>query len=283
MRPEPGIYPGVPMQTYLSWDCPSYSVLKHFRRSPVHARAAMLEPDTEPTRAMLVGEALDCGLLTPADFPARYGLPPKVNRRSNAGKAEWAAWEEANPGFVSLTSDEFEAVEGMLASVGTHALASAILAARGQNQLSIVWEDPDTGVRLKGRPDTVRLYGGHTFVPDVKTTHDAGPWKFGKTVHDLAYHWQAAMYLDGLDVLKPHRRRFLHIVVESKKPHPVAIYELSEAAIAQGRDAYKAALRTLVQCQASGDWPGYPQRIEPLDLPKYATGVEVVEDEVEAA
>lgn len=276
--PTPGIYPGVPMPEYLGWEADSYSVLKHVARSPLHARAAMLAPDTDATRAMLVGEALDCGLLTPSHFPLRYGVPPKVDRRTKDGKAEYAAWEEAHPQFVALTAEEYEAVEGMLAAVQSHEFAAQILGAKGANQISIAWRDPESGILCKGRPDAIRQYAGYTWVVDVKTTADASPDMFARICSNLKYHWQAAMYVDGLNVLRPHSRRFIHVVIESKPPHGVAIYELTDEAVQQGRDDYRAALRVLKRCRETNTWPGYPSGIEPLDLPRWAQRADVVEE-----
>ena len=39
VAPEPGIYPGVPMDEYLGWDCASNSRLRRLRRSPAHLKA----------------------------------------------------------------------------------------------------------------------------------------------------------------------------------------------------------------------------------------------------
>lgn len=268
--PDPGIHAGVPQATYRGWPAVSQSILKEFRRSPMHARHAMLFPDDEATPAMIFGEAVHVAILEPERFIERYAVPPKVDKRTTAGKAEWAFWLAEHPACVPLSADEHERCLAVANAVGGHATAAKLLRGKGANEVSALWKDPGTGVVCKARPDRITQFDGWTVVVDVKTTRDASLAGFSTACARYGYHMQAAHYLAGLDVIAPLSRRFIHIAVEPEPPHGVAIYELDEAALQQGRDEIRLALAQYADCLRDDVWPGYPVAVQPIDLPKWA-------------
>jgi hypothetical protein len=50
----------------------------------------------------------------------------------------------------------------------------------------------------------------------------------------------------------------------------VVVYELPEIVVDEGRDAYRSALRRLVECRANDHWPGVASGVVPLRLPEWA-------------
>jgi exodeoxyribonuclease VIII len=138
------------------------------------------------------------------------------------------------------------------------------LLADGKAEQSFWWTDTATGMRCKCRPD---WYYGSTVV-DIKTTTDASPQAFARSVATFAYHVQAAHYLEGLS---DRCQRFVFVAVEKTHPHAVAVYELDADALALGRTTRDNALDVIAGCQAAGVWPGYSDTVQTLSLPKWAT------------
>lgn len=269
--PAPGVYPGVPFLDYLAWDAASQSILREFARSPLHARHALTSPRKD-TKALIFGEAVHYAILEPEKFATRYAEPPAVDLRTNAGKAAYAAWQEEHPNAVPLTADEYKRCLDASAAAREHAIAGPILRSPvpGLREVSVVWNDPETGVLCKARPDLVTSYDGWTVVPDVKTTRDASPGAFSASIARYGYHVQAAHYLAGLDAHAPRARRWLWIAVESEPPHGVAVYECSEAARLQGGSERGVYLRAYAKARETDVWRGYPDVIQELDLPRWA-------------
>jgi hypothetical protein len=92
---------------------------------------------------------------------------------------------------------------------------------------------------------------------------------FSKAVAEYGYHNKAAFYLDALTLLDPRPRHFLFVAVENTPPHALALYQLTEEAIHQGREENRAALKLLAECKRSGVWPGFPAEVTYLDLPRW--------------
>jgi hypothetical protein len=65
-------------------------------------------------------------------------------------------------------------------------------------------------------------------------------------------------------------KRFILIAVEKEAPYAYKIYELDEAAIAEGKRLMEAAMATYVQCLTFNAWPSYNSELTTLSLPRYA-------------
>ena len=75
----------------------SKSGLDLIAKSPAHYWSRYLDPNREkkePTAAMLLGTAVHFAILEPEEFGRRYQVLPEINKRSNAGKAEFEALME---------------------------------------------------------------------------------------------------------------------------------------------------------------------------------------------
>ena len=133
---------------------------------------------------------------------------------------------------------------------------------------SLFWVDRETGIQLKCRPD---LLSPALACFDVKSTKDASPGEFDRSVYNFGYHFSAAMYLDGItQVTGEPLSHFVFLCVEKTAPYCTAAYALDEDAMALGRKQYRRALETLAECQAKDAWPGYAEQITPISLPAWA-------------
>jgi exodeoxyribonuclease VIII len=57
--------------------------------------------------------------------------------------------------------------------------------------------------------------------------------------------------------------------VEKKPPFAVGVYAADEQMIERGYETAMRDLQTLAECKASGRWPAYSDRIEPISLPAW--------------
>jgi exodeoxyribonuclease VIII len=236
-------------------------------RSIAHYLEGQVNP-RESTPAMIMGSAIHQAILEPDDFPLKFTVLSDGDGRSAAIKAEKARAEAG--GLICLTYDQGQAIEGIQAAFKAHATAPSIVE-EGQPEVSIFWEDPDTGLLLKCRPDWLRSDGD---VMDLKTTTDARWRSFEKTIYDFRYHVQAAMIEDGLRANGLPFENFLLVALEKEAPFCLSVYRLTQEAIALGRKAYKSDLGKLAGYLREGGWPGYPYEVIPIGLPAWAAKYE---------
>lgn len=271
---KPGVYPNVPFDDYSRWDAVNHSKLKHFKKTPAHARHEMLHQE-ESTKYQDLGHTVHMALLEPERFAEAGALvAPRVDRRTTAGKKEWAEFEEASAGKLVVSEADMDALLGISHSVANHSMARQILYGVGVNELSLVWEDPETGVLCKGRIDRLCEYEGYPFVVDLKTTSKpASTHAWQSAVESFGYHEQAAHYLRGLSVLRPLEgdatRRYAWLVVETVPPYCVRVFEAEEAALQIGNDEVAKYLKAYSECSRTGTWPGWPEGMDLAGLPAW--------------
>ena len=263
----PGFHPDLPFTSYLALECLSPSGAKVLTRSPAHYRHHRDHAPAE-TAALRIGKAVHSLALEgrPA-FDLAFAVEPKADGRTKEGKAIKAAFAESAEGKTIITASEAELVEGMAAGILSHPLASALLA-DGTPELSMLWDDPETGCPCKGRADLARLADGA--IIDLKTTIDASPAAFARSALSFGYHTQAAAYLSGAAALGADAGDFIIVAVEKAAPFAVGIYRLPDAALELGRRRWREACALYAQCLESGRWPGYAEGIQELALPNWA-------------
>lgn len=238
----------------------SASHLHAIARSPYHYWSRYLDSNrkpVEPTAAMRLGTLVHTAVLEPDELLQRYGVAP--DRRTKDGKA--VAERMAAAGIEAVSEADMTLALSMASSVRNHPAAAALLK-QGKAEQSFWWDDAATGLRCKCRPDW--YYG--TTVVDLKTTTDASPAGFAKSVATFRYHTQASHYLAGLHGAE----RFVFIAVEKTAPYAVAVYELDAAALAAGEQLRQRDMRVIADCHATKEWPGYGDDCQTLSLPSWA-------------
>jgi hypothetical protein len=261
---KPGIYSRAQVANYDAIDAVNYSSLKMLAKSPKHYQHYKLCGSKE-TRPMFKGTAAHIAILEPERFATEYAI---FTGRRKAGK-EWEAFETAalEQGKTVLKKAELDEAIAMRDAVREDPLASSYLSG-GQHEVTLVWEDGETGLPCKGRLDFLR---GGTVAVDVKTTRDASPHWFARDVARLQYHVQAAMYFDALATLTNRDPRFVVVAIESSAPYDVVTYDLPEPVIEAGRDEYQRLMRLLVECRRDNHWPGIGNGFEQtLTLPTWS-------------
>lgn len=262
-----GFHRDLPFTDYRALDRFNPSGAKLMARSPAHLLSHLNNPPAE-TPALRIGKAVHkLTLEGRAAYEDAFAVEPKADGRTKEGKAIKAAFAESAEGKTIITASDAELVESMAAGILAHPLAPALLA-DGTTELSLIWDDPETGCPCKGRMDLARLEAGA--ILDLKTTLDASPAAFARSVVSFGYSTQAAAYLSGAAALGASVTDFIIVAVEKSAPFAVGIYRLPDAALELGRRRWREACALYVQCLESGRWPGYPETITELALPNWA-------------
>ena len=250
----------------------SKSHLDQVARSPLHYWARYVDPNRvvpEPTPAMEIGSAVHTHVLELDQWDARYVTAPEgIDRRTKAGKAEWEAFQTAATGRTVLSRTDAELVMRMGHAVFAHPAAAMLLAIKGKAETTHMWTDEATGLQCKCRPDWLTDDG--SLIVDLKTTEDASPAGFRKSIANWRYHVQAAWYLDGLERATGKRPdQFIFICVEKKAPHAVAVYAADAEMVAIGQATAARDLEVLATCKQANAWPGYSDQVETISLPPW--------------
>lgn len=237
--------------------------IRELLRSPAHFKAL---GEKEPTPAMQLGTLVHTLYLEPEEVSARYVVTPKVDRRTKAGKAAWADFQATAAGR-ELVDAELMGQANACAVALREFMCGKNVGSFDDVERSLFWEDADTGVACKARPDAITSRG---IMIDVKTTRDASPGGFAKSIANFGYHVQAAHYLEAAAANGIHVDAFMFLAVETSAPHAAAAYLLDEDALAEGQVRRAEALDLYAACEASGEWPAYSGRIETISLPRWA-------------
>lgn len=227
-----------------------FSNLKCMAKSPAHYLAALTGRDDSPS--MRKGRALHSYLLGDSDAVLVY-----PGRR--AGK-KWEAFAEENCGREILIDSEIRDVDGMRESLIYN--RDAMLLLKGQRERDIRWLLG--GRACGGRPDVI----GESFVTELKTCRTAQPDRFVRQALWMHYHAQLAWYRQGVRLSGLGKPQSAYVVaVESSRPYPVTVFELTQRALEQGERLCRLWFEELRGCEENDVWPGYTHGPVFFDVP----------------
>jgi hypothetical protein len=260
----------------------SHSKLEVFRRRPrlYQMRYVTRElPAPEPTAAFRIGSATHCAVLEPEKFPTLYAQRPEgIDRRTKEGKAAWESFTAQHSGKDFLDAEEWAQISAMMEAVRANPLASQLLA-QGTPELS--WRVETGAIPLQCRtdwfnPKGCELSAGRPYVADLKTIEslDADAFRsFERAAFTYGYHRQAGFYLPLItEIIGAPVTDFFFIAVEKQAPYGVAVFRLTDEAVATGQDESLADLRRLKICRETNVWPNIEPEVTELGLPKWYAG-----------
>lgn len=243
----------------------NWSTLKNLRESALVYRYR-LENGIEDTPALATGRLAHTLVFEPAKFGDEYAIWQDGDRRGN----EWKAFKEENAGKTIFKPAEIEQAASIAAAVRKHPLVAPYLDGGAFEQV-IRWNDPETGMLCKAKPDW--MLPDKRILLDLKTTRSIDARRFGNDVARYSYHCQMAHYYDGIiHALGWKPERVLIVAVEKDAPHDVGVFELSNDDLHVGKDEVRALLNRLQECLASQTWPGKYTEEQVLQLPAYIYG-----------
>lgn len=267
MITEPGIY-DISMDEYHSDCCPGPSTSSGALRTitnecPLEYWAfSYLNPDRyvkEDKQAFNMGRAAHCLLLGDEDWESNYIVRPLklAGKAWQGNRTECREWlvEQKDAGLTVVTPDELIHINGMAEMLKKNPLSG--LLTEGQVEKSLIWQDEETGIWLKARPDIIPEFD--STVVDYKTTvARVRPYQLTADTVKWGYHQQLALIEEGLEVLTDKRNLNMVLLFQQKAPpYHVTPIEVSPELLAIGREQNRRALRTFAKCLEANDWPGY--------------------------
>lgn len=262
--PTPGIYYDVPFDEYAAWPHLNQSRLKEAGRSMAHFRHAR---PVEETPALRLGTLCHEGAFSPLSLPRRFAVMPDFAsqvRRPDGSKYDNPKASKAYKQLVSeftlanldkqiVPADVYDTMVTMVEALAASADAQKYLGSRGPVEVSLVWDDPETGIRCKARID--KYSRDVPCLTDLKTC--ANLLWFGRSIGRWRYDVQAAWYCDGWQLLTGEALPFALVAVESTGYPGVMAAQMSDEDVDAGRRTYRAWLRQIAECLETDHWPGY--------------------------
>ena len=184
--------------------------------------------------------------------------------------------EAYEAGLVPLLTKEHKQVQAMAEAVSQHPVAGPLFTPDGGvAEQSIYWTDARTGARCRCRPDWMphRHDDGRLIVVDYKTAKAVDDAALQRAVYEHGYHAQAAFYLAGVKALGLHGDQepaFVFVFQSKTAPYLVHLVELDFPALTLGAARNERALRIYAECERTGVWPAFNDRITYLPLPPWA-------------
>lgn len=275
----PGIYPpsAVPEADYHGREiCPAPSISssglrKILSQSPLHYWTdSPLNPARDPgendTAAKKIGKLAHLWVLEGKRFLDRYEvISDDLNLNTKEAKVIKLAAAEA--GREVIREKDLVAVQAMKEPLAASCAGPLFEGAR--TEMTIAWQDPETGVWLRVRFDALPP-APRLILPDYKTAESAKPADFTKSIGAYSYHQQAALYMDAIAaVTRDMPKSWLFVVQEKKAPFAVTVCQLDPVAIDWGRQQNRLAIRTFADCLAADRWPAYADKPVMVGLPRW--------------
>lgn len=239
-------------------------------KSPKHYWHKYLNPDREPeepTPAKVLGTAIHSIILEPDLFDSTVAINPGIDRRSNAGKAEYAQFLAESAGKLIITDEQAQACYAVRDTVHQHPLARGLLTG-GKAEQSFYAVDDETGELIKCRVDFLPDNG--SMIVDVKSTEDASPAAFGKSSANYRYPVQTAWYWHVLDsAFGEHPQHWVFLAFEKEPPYAIGVYFAQPDDVARAAIAAREDLLRIVEHKRSGQWPDYGTEALPLTMPRW--------------
>lgn len=261
-----GCFEGIPSSVYHK-ELPGYSKTDldaaEISAANVIQRRKFGEVDSDSLR---LGQAMHFRLEhfdNEAEYLAGVLAAPKVDKRTTIGKEAWAKFEaeSANSSKIILTQEEWDENEELVRAMCAHPEAHLLLKTKGLNEETFIWQDKDTGVICRIRPDRRLLEAPkglpENIVIDWKTIKSCDKREISKSIYDRRYHVQAAFITDGLKAVLGIDATFVNVFIEKGPFKRIVCAVMPDHDIDRGRQEYKKNLATIAQCEQSGIWPGF--------------------------
>jgi exodeoxyribonuclease VIII len=183
---------------------------------------------------MKIGSLFHTMVLEPEK--SNFVAGPDVNKNTKEWKAFKADAEASGQTIIDQAT--LDMLNGMVASVRAHPAANALLSGPGIAEGSCFWHDERSGELCRCRPDKYRQDLG--IIVDLKSTEDASPKEFARSIANYRYHMQSAYYQDGVEAATgDFIKGFVFVAVEKKAPYAVAVYQLDMQGVEAGRITYQ--------------------------------------------
>lgn len=180
-----------------------------------------------------------------------------VGRFTDANKKSVEFWEKQNADpRDQITAAEQKMIEDMGKVLAADPMASAVMG--GIPEITMAYQDDETGLWLLARPDTVNFDGT---VTDFKKVNTQGrPFNYrtvDSRITEHGYDMQLSFAAEVFECLTGEWPTSAGIIAQwDAPPHHVILREIAEEDLRIGQFRNRRAIRRFSECLASGHWPG---------------------------
>ena len=218
------------------------------------------------TKAMADGTAVHSFFLERDKFNTDYVTKPSdIKLNTKVGK-EWAQEHQDKIIIDSEFSNNLLEMEKSFMDSPAKMIYNENMG--GQTELSYFWDDLGL-VKGKCRPDWIDKHG--EIVIDLKTTIDASPKGFQKSISNWGYHLQLGWYLRGLQKLGLDSYDFIFIAIEKTPPFSVGVYRADQEMINYAMNKLDEIVPEIDKALAAQEFPDYTPEITSIGLPPWMT------------
>ena len=242
---------------YRAYPAISRSDLMKFKKSPLHYKYAVENPEEEQSPALIFGAACHKYVLEKDEFETEFAIAPNVDRRTKDGKATWQEFVDNAGDKTVISEEDFEKIREMAKAINEHKIASDLI--KGKHEVSLFWKDEQTGEECKVRPDCIHEDGNGVVIVDYKTTTSCEDGAFEKSCKKYGYKLQAGMYREGYFQNTFEDAGFAFIAQEKEAPYAVRVYVCTDEYMNEGFDEYRALLGLYHECKQEDKYPGYEE------------------------
>lgn len=256
----------------------SSTQLKKVKKSLSHFKHYQ-ETEHEKKDYFDFGNAFELALLDPEVFKkevaikqTEYWVALALQEKPELSKPKASKkYRELEADFMRINKDKyiindvgpqsFETIELMLSSCYKDSVIQKLIK-NTDNQISLFWTDPETGLQLKTRPDVCKI--SKNVIVDVKTIEDGSPDSFYRQMANLDYPMQGCLQIKGAveSGLMPTVDLYIWLVVEKKPPYNATMYEFSPKDQEYCMDELEYTISRLKKGIDEDKFPGYSDRAD---------------------
>jgi len=240
--------------------------VRTFNKNKKQFKYGLTHELVKQTKAMADGTAVHSFFLERDKFNTDYVTKPSdIKLNTKVGK-EWAQEHQGKIIIDSEFSNNLIEMEKSFMDSPAKIIYNKNMG--GQTELSYFWDDLGL-VKGKCRPDWISDDG--SIVIDLKTTIDASPKGFQKSISNWGYHLQLGWYLRGLQKLGLDSYDFIFIAIEKTPPFSVGVYRADQEMINYAMNKLDEIVPEIDKALAAQEFPDYTPEITSIGLPPWMT------------
>jgi len=259
-------------EEYHKTDAIGSTDLKKILSCPKKFYSDKSKDDTNKSSQMLLGSLVHTLFLEKEKFKSEYVIVDSKTKNTNKYKDAVAKELERKDNVRTvITQQEFDLASSISESILNSESYNIIIneSSRLVCESSVFWKEDD--IEYKCRPDLIVFSENYNpILVDIKTTRDASPDAFSKSVVNFGYDLSAAHYLKGLSTASIDCSAAILLAVETTYPFVVQAYVLGDDTINRGYIMRDKAIDRLLESDESNPSGYCHSSIEELNLPGWA-------------
>jgi hypothetical protein len=194
----------------------------------------------------------------------------EVDRVVKTIKAQVEEFELENEGKRIITHEQGRRLDAMVDYINSKPKVMEFLKHKDTLfEQGYLYLDPITNEKCMFRADAINPTLG--VILDLKTTQDASPYAFKKTIERHYYHVSAAHYAVGAERIYGRHFDFIFIPQESSYPYKVGLYKMTMGSMKKAIDMRRDLIRLIQRNREENYYPDFADRgVRELELSGYA-------------